>query len=69
MEQTLEIPAQRPGLPAAPAHRASGDIGGGSPAPCSLALLRRGWQVTLYCADDAPHRAHPVTARARSIRC
>ncbi len=24
------------------------------PALLSLALLRRGWQVTLYCADEAP---------------
>lgn len=30
-------------------------IGGGiASALLSLALLRRGWQVTLYCADDAP---------------
>ena len=30
-------------------------VGGGvASALLSLALLRRGWQVTLYCADDAP---------------
>lgn len=30
-------------------------IGGGiASALLALALLRRGWQVTLYCADDAP---------------
>lgn len=30
-------------------------IGGGiASALLSLALLRRGWQVTLYCADEAP---------------
>lgn len=30
-------------------------IGGGiASALLSLALLRRGWQVTLYCADDKP---------------
>jgi tRNA 5-methylaminomethyl-2-thiouridine biosynthesis bifunctional protein len=30
-------------------------IGGGiASALLSLALLRRGWQVTFYCADDAP---------------
>ncbi|EAW9076248.1 bifunctional tRNA (5-methylaminomethyl-2-thiouridine)(34)-methyltransferase MnmD/FAD-dependent 5-carboxymethylaminomethyl-2-thiouridine(34) oxidoreductase MnmC, partial [Salmonella enterica] len=32
-------------------------IGGGiASALLSLALLRRGWQVTLYCADDKPAR-------------
>ncbi len=30
-------------------------VGGGvASALLSLALLRRGWQITLYCADDAP---------------
>ncbi len=35
--------------------RAVAIIGGGvASALLSLALLRRGWQVTLYCADDEP---------------
>jgi hypothetical protein len=34
----------------------------------SLALLRRGWQVTLYCADDNPAGVHPAIARALFIR-
>ncbi|MFP3334796.1 FAD-dependent oxidoreductase, partial [Pseudomonas sp. SIMBA_064] len=30
-------------------------IGGGvASATLALALLRRGWRVTLYCADEAP---------------
>jgi hypothetical protein len=32
-----------------------GRIGGGvASASLALALLRRGWRVTLYCADEAP---------------
>ncbi|MHA2899240.1 bifunctional tRNA (5-methylaminomethyl-2-thiouridine)(34)-methyltransferase MnmD/FAD-dependent 5-carboxymethylaminomethyl-2-thiouridine(34) oxidoreductase MnmC [Enterobacter sp. H2G27] len=56
MEQTLDIPAQTPWF----ARRASASrdvaiVGGGiASALLSLALLQRGWQVTLYCADDAP---------------
>lgn len=43
-------------------------IGGGiASALLSLALLRRGWQVTLYCADDQPARAPPVIDRVRFI--
>ena len=37
------------------AAREAAIIGGGvASALLSLALLRRGWQVTLYCADDKP---------------
>jgi tRNA 5-methylaminomethyl-2-thiouridine biosynthesis bifunctional protein len=55
MEQTLDIPARRPGLRAAPAHPARWRYWRGiASALLSLALLHRGWQVTLYCADDAP---------------
>jgi len=56
MEQDLAIPAQAPWF----ARRASTSrevaiVGGGiASALLSLALLRRGWQVTLYCADEAP---------------
>ncbi|MCW0135616.1 hypothetical protein OIU89_25930 [Escherichia coli] len=38
-------------------------IGGIASALLSLALLRRGWQVTLYCADEAPHWVLPAIAR------
>ena len=56
MEQDLAIPAQAPWF----ARRASTSrevaiVGGGiAGALLSLALLHRGWQVTLYCADEAP---------------
>ncbi|ELC7443952.1 bifunctional tRNA (5-methylaminomethyl-2-thiouridine)(34)-methyltransferase MnmD/FAD-dependent 5-carboxymethylaminomethyl-2-thiouridine(34) oxidoreductase MnmC [Enterobacter hormaechei] len=56
MEQDLAIPAQAPWF----ARRASTSrevaiVGGGiASALLSLALLHRGWQVTLYCADEAP---------------
>nr|WP_223307813.1 bifunctional tRNA (5-methylaminomethyl-2-thiouridine)(34)-methyltransferase MnmD/FAD-dependent 5-carboxymethylaminomethyl-2-thiouridine(34) oxidoreductase MnmC [Enterobacter hormaechei] len=56
MEQDLAIPVQAPWF----ARRASTScevaiVGGGiASALLSLALLHRGWQVTLYCADEAP---------------
>ena len=56
MEHTLALPASTPWF----ARRGSDKrevalIGGGiASALLSLALLRRGWQVTLYCADDKP---------------
>lgn len=56
MEQDLAIPAQAPWF----ARRASTSrevaiVGGGiASALLSLALLHRGWQVTFYCADEAP---------------
>ncbi|EMK1720950.1 MULTISPECIES: bifunctional tRNA (5-methylaminomethyl-2-thiouridine)(34)-methyltransferase MnmD/FAD-dependent 5-carboxymethylaminomethyl-2-thiouridine(34) oxidoreductase MnmC [Enterobacter cloacae complex] len=56
MEQDLAIPAQAPWF----ARRASTSrevaiVGGGiASALLSLALLHRGWQVTLYCADEGP---------------
>lgn len=56
IEQDLAIPAQAPWF----ARRASTSrevaiVGGGiASALLSLALLHRGWQVTLYCADEAP---------------
>ncbi|MHA1020858.1 bifunctional tRNA (5-methylaminomethyl-2-thiouridine)(34)-methyltransferase MnmD/FAD-dependent 5-carboxymethylaminomethyl-2-thiouridine(34) oxidoreductase MnmC [Enterobacter ludwigii] len=56
MDQTLEIPAQMPWFSrSASISREVAIVGGGiASALLSLALLHRGWQVTLYCADDAP---------------
>ncbi|MEX0575287.1 FAD-dependent 5-carboxymethylaminomethyl-2-thiouridine(34) oxidoreductase MnmC, partial [Enterobacter cloacae subsp. cloacae] len=56
MEQTLAIPARAPWFARrASASREVAIIGGGiASALLSLALLHRGWQVTLYCADPAP---------------
>ena len=56
MEQHLETTARSPWF-ARPAARGKevAIIGGGvASALLSLALLRRGWQVTLYCEDEAP---------------
>ncbi|UYM54965.1 bifunctional tRNA (5-methylaminomethyl-2-thiouridine)(34)-methyltransferase MnmD/FAD-dependent 5-carboxymethylaminomethyl-2-thiouridine(34) oxidoreductase MnmC [Leclercia adecarboxylata] len=56
MEQDCPSPARTPWF-ARPASdgRETAVVGGGiASALLSLALLRRGWQVTLYCADDAP---------------
>lgn len=52
LPQTLRTPwYARPGSQ----QREVALIGGGvASALLALALLRRGWQVTLYCADDAP---------------
>nr|WP_277819544.1 bifunctional tRNA (5-methylaminomethyl-2-thiouridine)(34)-methyltransferase MnmD/FAD-dependent 5-carboxymethylaminomethyl-2-thiouridine(34) oxidoreductase MnmC [Enterobacter kobei] len=56
MEQTLDIPASAPWFArSAGASREVAIAGGGiASALLSLALIHRGWQVTLYCADDAP---------------
>ncbi|MEP8537982.1 bifunctional tRNA (5-methylaminomethyl-2-thiouridine)(34)-methyltransferase MnmD/FAD-dependent 5-carboxymethylaminomethyl-2-thiouridine(34) oxidoreductase MnmC [Enterobacter asburiae] len=56
MEQTLDIPARAPWFArGASASREVAIVGGGiASALLSLALLHRGWQVTLYCADDTP---------------
>ncbi|HHA1257296.1 TPA: bifunctional tRNA (5-methylaminomethyl-2-thiouridine)(34)-methyltransferase MnmD/FAD-dependent 5-carboxymethylaminomethyl-2-thiouridine(34) oxidoreductase MnmC [Enterobacter asburiae] len=56
MEQTLDISASAPWFArGASASREVAIVGGGiASALLSLALLHRGWQVTLYCADDAP---------------
>ncbi|MCE0847389.1 bifunctional tRNA (5-methylaminomethyl-2-thiouridine)(34)-methyltransferase MnmD/FAD-dependent 5-carboxymethylaminomethyl-2-thiouridine(34) oxidoreductase MnmC [Buttiauxella sp. A2-C1_F] len=56
MERAIESPARTPWY-ARPSSQAKevAIIGGGiASALLSLALLRRGWQVTLYCEDDAP---------------
>lgn len=56
MEQTPENPALAPWF-ARPASRSRevAIVGGGiASALLSLALIHRGWQVTLYCADAAP---------------
>lgn len=56
MDQKLDVPAQAPWFARrANASREVAIVGGGiASALLSLALLHRGWQVTLYCADDAP---------------
>ncbi len=56
MERAIETPARTPWY-ARPSSQAKevAIIGGGvASALLSLALLRRGWQVTLYCEDTAP---------------
>ncbi|MBN0825729.1 FAD-dependent oxidoreductase, partial [Pseudomonas aeruginosa] len=54
--QTLSFPARAPWFARSSSDaREAAIIGGGiASALLSLALLRRGWQVTLYCADEAP---------------
>ncbi|MCU6213480.1 bifunctional tRNA (5-methylaminomethyl-2-thiouridine)(34)-methyltransferase MnmD/FAD-dependent 5-carboxymethylaminomethyl-2-thiouridine(34) oxidoreductase MnmC [Enterobacter bugandensis] len=56
MERTLDIPDRAPWFArSASASREVAIVGGGiASALLSLALLHRGWQVTLYCADEAP---------------
>lgn len=56
MSRELNLPARAPWFArTASEKREVAIIGGGiASALLSLALLRRGWQVTLYCADDAP---------------
>ncbi|MEZ7799199.1 bifunctional tRNA (5-methylaminomethyl-2-thiouridine)(34)-methyltransferase MnmD/FAD-dependent 5-carboxymethylaminomethyl-2-thiouridine(34) oxidoreductase MnmC [Citrobacter pasteurii] len=56
MEQTMTPPSSAPWfLRTGTEKREAAIIGGGiASALLSLALLRRGWQVTLYCADDKP---------------
>nr|WP_193568816.1 bifunctional tRNA (5-methylaminomethyl-2-thiouridine)(34)-methyltransferase MnmD/FAD-dependent 5-carboxymethylaminomethyl-2-thiouridine(34) oxidoreductase MnmC [Citrobacter sp. NCU1] len=56
MEQTLTQPSASPWfLRRGTTKREAAIIGGGiASALLSLALLRRGWQVTLYCADKQP---------------
>ncbi|WP_183042683.1 bifunctional tRNA (5-methylaminomethyl-2-thiouridine)(34)-methyltransferase MnmD/FAD-dependent 5-carboxymethylaminomethyl-2-thiouridine(34) oxidoreductase MnmC [Enterobacter sp. R1(2018)] len=55
MEQELPFRPQAPwyARPAAQGKEAAIVGGGVASALLSLALLRRGWQVTLYCEDDA----------------
>ena len=70
MEQTLARPPRLPGLHVPEQINAKPPLLVGiASALLSLALLRRGWQVTLYCADAKPAGAHPAIVRARSIRC
>ncbi|WP_208646981.1 bifunctional tRNA (5-methylaminomethyl-2-thiouridine)(34)-methyltransferase MnmD/FAD-dependent 5-carboxymethylaminomethyl-2-thiouridine(34) oxidoreductase MnmC [Buttiauxella warmboldiae] len=56
MENTLETPARTPWFarPAASGQEVAIVGGGVASALLALALLRRGWQVTLYCEDSAP---------------
>ncbi len=56
MERAVETPSRAPWFdrPAAQAQEVAIVGGGVASALLSLALLRRGWQVTLYCEDSAP---------------
>lgn len=57
MENALTTPAQTPwyARPAVQGNNEVAIVGGGiASALLSLALLRRGWKVTLYCEDSAP---------------
>ncbi|MEM0651533.1 bifunctional tRNA (5-methylaminomethyl-2-thiouridine)(34)-methyltransferase MnmD/FAD-dependent 5-carboxymethylaminomethyl-2-thiouridine(34) oxidoreductase MnmC [Klebsiella huaxiensis] len=56
MKQTLDFASRTPWFArSGTEQRDVAIIGGGiASALLSLALLRRGWQVTLYCADSAP---------------
>ncbi|WP_435927299.1 bifunctional tRNA (5-methylaminomethyl-2-thiouridine)(34)-methyltransferase MnmD/FAD-dependent 5-carboxymethylaminomethyl-2-thiouridine(34) oxidoreductase MnmC [Dryocola sp. BD613] len=56
MEQALPFQPRAPwyARPAAQGKEVAIVGGGVASALLSLALLRRGWQVTLYCEDDAP---------------
>ena len=56
MEQTLAIPASAPWFARSGSDKREVAIVGGGIASALLALslLRRGWTVTLYCADDKP---------------
>lgn len=56
MDQTLDIPAQAPWFArSASTSREVAIIGGGiASALLALALVHRGWEVTLYCADEMP---------------
>ncbi len=77
MAQTLSFPARVPWFARSSSDaREAAIIGGGiASALLSLALLRRGWQVTLYCADEAPAQGasgnrqgalYPLLSPARS---
>ncbi|WP_436856615.1 bifunctional tRNA (5-methylaminomethyl-2-thiouridine)(34)-methyltransferase MnmD/FAD-dependent 5-carboxymethylaminomethyl-2-thiouridine(34) oxidoreductase MnmC [Citrobacter tructae] len=56
MEQTLAIPASAPWFARSGSDKREVAIVGGGIASALLALslLRRGWAVTLYCADEKP---------------
>ena len=56
MEQTIDLPHSQPwyARPAASSHDVALVGGGVASAVLALALLRRGWNVSLYCADAAP---------------
>ncbi len=56
LEQDLPAPAQTPwyARPAAQGNDVAIVGGGVASALLALALLRRGWQVSLYCEDEAP---------------
>ncbi len=70
MAQTLSFPARAPWFARSSSDaREAPSSAAGSPALLSLALLRRGWQVTLTAPMRLQRRAPPAIARARCIRC
>lgn len=69
MEQTLPLPCSAPWFNrTGSSKREAAIIGGIASALLSLALLRRGWQVTLYCADEAPALGASGNRQGRCIR-
>ncbi|ORM69405.1 bifunctional tRNA (5-methylaminomethyl-2-thiouridine)(34)-methyltransferase MnmD/FAD-dependent 5-carboxymethylaminomethyl-2-thiouridine(34) oxidoreductase MnmC [Pantoea rwandensis] len=56
MEQTIDLPHSQPwyARPATSSQDVALVGGGLASAVLALALLRRGWKVSLYCADAAP---------------
>ncbi|MDI9220064.1 bifunctional tRNA (5-methylaminomethyl-2-thiouridine)(34)-methyltransferase MnmD/FAD-dependent 5-carboxymethylaminomethyl-2-thiouridine(34) oxidoreductase MnmC [Pantoea sp. EA-12] len=56
MDQSITLPHSQPwyARPAANSQEAALIGGGVASAVLALALLRRGWKVTLYCTDAAP---------------
>ncbi len=69
MAQTLSFPARVPWFARSSSDaREAAIIGGGiASALLSPALLRRGWQVTLYCADEAPAQGASGNRRGRAV--
>ncbi|XPE45216.1 hypothetical protein ACNKHO_14785 [Shigella flexneri] len=67
MGQGLPVPGAGLVCPYAQRREVAMMGGGIASALLSLALLHRGWQVTLYCADDAPRTGLQATGRARFI--
>lgn len=70
MEQTLPLPCSTPWFNRTGSNKQEAAIIGGGIASAllSLALLRRGWQVTLYCADEAPALGASGNRQGRCIR-
>ncbi len=69
MEQTLTSTPRAPWFARSAARaREVALIGGGvASALLSLALLRRGWQVTLYCVDSVPAESASGNRRGAAL--